>query len=402
MSGRGLCKQPGKWRGLLRRAERWHVLQNRAEVLFQACARGLWDSVPRPVVDSSATEHACLLCRIAFYDCHAWSAHAAKVHRYRSRARRLAQGIRCQACATTFSQVAQHRRHLQVSLRCCQAVEAAFDGLFPVVPEKAGHAQGVSMAGVGLDHLPPLRAAISTGLLLHLRQGQRQSSEDIFQAVVEVIEPLPVLQRTLDLWSQELVDEGTKDFATDARLALQADLWCEVVSNAPKASPSVGDFLDPLIIPFPAAGAGLPGLHLRVGGAPMPLSASQHGDVRDLLFVAPVPALGGFASLAIAVPAPPIPTSQFWRPLSCPLRKFDAFLPWLQQTFAWISLCILAGRSGIPSRLVFCISESGLRRARRLVGQVNRVVAGAAHVLFLFHRLNSTCSWYVLGGLSTI
>ena len=133
-----LCRQPGKWRGLLRRAERWHVLANRAEVAFQNFARALWDPVPCPVVDSTATAHACLLCRVAFYDCHAWSAHAAKVHRYRSRARRLADGVRCQACATTFALNIQYRRHLQVSLRCCQAVEEGFAGLFPVVPEKSG------------------------------------------------------------------------------------------------------------------------------------------------------------------------------------------------------------------------------------------------------------------------
>ena len=353
-----LCKQPGKWRGLLRRAERWHVLSNKAEVMFQACARRLWDPVPSPVVDSSATEHACLLCRIAFYDCHSWSAHAAKVHGFRSRARRLAQGVRCQECATTFSQVIQHRRHLQVSLRCCQAVEAGIDGLYPVVPEKVGHAQGVALDGVGQDHLPPLRDAICTGLLQHLRQGQWQSTEEIFQAVVEVIEPLPVLQRTLELWIDELPEEGLRELAADARLALQADLWCEAVSNAPRAARQSGEFLDPLIVPFPSVCFDLPGLHYHMPGAQVPTGGTADPSLCTLDFEAPIPDLAGIASLAVAIPVPPTAASPFWRPLSCPLRRLEAFIPWLHQSLAWISLCVLASRKGIPCKLTFPFSQA--------------------------------------------
>ena len=83
-----------------------------AEVNFQAFVREQWEPLPAPVVDSASTNHACLLCRaVFFFNFHAWSAHAAKVHKYRSRARRLAQGLRCQACAMSFSVLAEYRRH---------------------------------------------------------------------------------------------------------------------------------------------------------------------------------------------------------------------------------------------------------------------------------------------------
>ena len=74
--------------------------------------------------------------------------------------------------------------------------------------------------------------------------------------MISVIEPLPSLQRTVDLWIHALEDDPTRQRAEDARLALQADLWCEHVSNAPKAiAESPVDF-SPLITPLPCAISG--------------------------------------------------------------------------------------------------------------------------------------------------
>ncbi|CAE7900019.1 unnamed protein product, partial [Symbiodinium necroappetens] len=198
---------------------------------------------------------------------------------------------RAEACATTFS----------------QAVEAGFEGLFSVVPEKAGHAQGVAVPGVGVDHLPPLSSPICSSLLQQLRQGQWHSTEEIFQVVIETIEPLPVLQHTVDVWVQELTDAATRDLAVDARLALQADLWCEAVSNAPKAPALSEDFLDPLLAPLPEMQLGLSGQHVRVAGASWPVDClTTSGEAREFAFTAGLPTVASVASLAISIPAPPI------------------------------------------------------------------------------------------------
>ena len=134
--------------------------------------------------------------------------------------------------------------------------------------------QGVAIEGVGIQHLPPLHEAICSELLRQLRQGIWSSAEDVFQAVVETIEPLPILRHTVEVWRQELSDAVVHGYATDALLALQADLWCEAVSNAPRLAAASDEFLDPLLVPFPPVKCGLLGLHFRVAGAPSSLVES--------------------------------------------------------------------------------------------------------------------------------
>ena len=74
----------------------------------------------------------------------------------------------------------QYRRHLQVSVRCCQAIEKGLEGLFPVVLGKDGHVQGVIVEGVGTSHLPEVQPDFSFDLLQQLRIGQFASDEEIF------------------------------------------------------------------------------------------------------------------------------------------------------------------------------------------------------------------------------
>ncbi|CAE6954209.1 unnamed protein product, partial [Symbiodinium sp. CCMP2456] len=68
-------RQPGKWKGMLRRAEAWHLGKLRAEAALQAFSRQYWERLPVPVVELPSAQHACMQCRIAFHNCHAWSAH---------------------------------------------------------------------------------------------------------------------------------------------------------------------------------------------------------------------------------------------------------------------------------------------------------------------------------------
>ncbi|CAE7233488.1 unnamed protein product [Symbiodinium sp. CCMP2592] len=93
-----------------------------------------------------------------------------------------------------------HAWSAHVSLRCCQALERGFDGLFEVVEARHGHEQGPSIEGVGTAHLPPLADSVSTPLLRVLQEGTWQEAEQIFDAVIAVIEPLPVIRNTVELW----------------------------------------------------------------------------------------------------------------------------------------------------------------------------------------------------------
>ena len=350
-----LFRTPGRWKGLLKRAEQWHIGRVQAVALYQSAVRHIWDPLPAPVVACQDSEHACLLCGVAFANCHAWSAHAAKVHHYRSRARRLAVGVRCQACAMRFSLNVQYRRHLQVSLRCCQALEGGLVVPFDVVPEKAGHPQSVAVEGVGVDHLPPLSEPVCTALLQALRAGEWSDDESIFQKVISYIEPLPVLQASLDAWIAELPAGRVRSAASDARLCLQADLWCHAVSHAPRAAGTSSSDFVPLLAPLPAARAFGQGIVLVVGSCARDDAPGSAEVVCMDFFDAPPTADGArpLVGVHLQVPAPNVPSVPFWQPASCTLRALRQFLPWLQQVFAWISFVLRLCYDGVPCTLDF-------------------------------------------------
>ena len=153
--------QIGRWKGLLKRAESWHVGRITAQARYQRFVRDHWERLPAPVVEVPAATNACLECRVAFAGCHAWSAHAARVHGYRSKSRRFAVGRRCQACGAIFPTHRQYQRHLQIYPRCCQAIEQGFEGLFPVFEEKDGHVQGTVVASVGSGQRYSLTSVLS-------------------------------------------------------------------------------------------------------------------------------------------------------------------------------------------------------------------------------------------------
>ncbi|OLP77728.1 hypothetical protein AK812_SmicGene42181 [Symbiodinium microadriaticum] len=246
-----LFGQVGRFRGLLKRAEAWHLDKLRCEAALQTFARRSFAPVPKPVVSLEEARHACLQCRVAFYNFHAWSGHAARVHGYRSRARRFASGTRCQACGTFLHTLPRYRRHLQTSTRCCQAIELGVPGLFPVFEDGSGHPQSVAHGGVGTDHLPPAGEPVAFALLERLRSEVPCTDEAVFQLVTSFIEPLPLLRSTLEVWISELSDTVLQAAASDALLCLQPDLWCTKVSHAPSQVQADADFV-PLLVPLPA------------------------------------------------------------------------------------------------------------------------------------------------------
>ena len=355
-----LFAQVGRWKGLLKRAESWHIGSIQAKARFQRFVRDHWERLPSPVVEVPATTHACLECRIAFAGCHAWSAHAARVHGYRSKSRRFAVGRRCQACGAIFPTHRQYQRHLQIYPRCCQAIEFGFGGLFPVFDEKDGHVQGTVVAGIGSGHLPALVPDYSFELLQKLRDGAFASAECIFQLVISFYEPLPSLRQTLRVWRTELAEGRLIGFADDALLALQPDLWCEHASNAPKPAPTDKDpnaSFAPLLWPFPRCAGhdfevpcpcGVFRAWVAVGSGS---AVVQGGE-----WTSPLPPLDGLVGLKVALPGPPVPCGPFWQPFSCSLRSLRAFDIWLQHALAWISLALRAARSGIAVSLSFGFS----------------------------------------------
>eukprot|EP00439_Symbiodinium_sp_Y106_P031366 s764_g3.t1 len=207
--------------------------------------------MPPEAVEVASAEHACLLCGIAFYDCHSWSAHAVRAHKFRSKAVRLAVGLRCRACGARFATLKRHQRHLINYVRCCQAVERDLDCLLPVDNSEPGHVQTVFEGAVAVDHLPAAGPEISVALLLRLRQEVFSSDCEIFAAVQSTVEPFPVLRNTLAEWIEGLPDTSLRAWAKDVLLCMQVDLHCQVASRVPRPRAETPDVFTPLLEPLP-------------------------------------------------------------------------------------------------------------------------------------------------------
>ena len=246
-----LFRDKGRFKGLLKRASSWHVGRMRACARFQLFCRQQWTAMPPVTVAVETATHACLLCGIAFFDFHSWSAHSARTHGYRARSRRYAVGTRCRACGAGFPTLASHRRHLQAHAACCRAVEWDVAGLLEPVTTPEGHPQGVVTAGSGLDHLPPSPPDVSRDVVTALRAGRFASDSEIFEVVRGFVEPFHVLRASLRFWCEELPTGLLRSWAEDVLLCMQVDLWCESASRAPRSESEDAAVFPTAANPFP-------------------------------------------------------------------------------------------------------------------------------------------------------
>ncbi|CAE7523919.1 unnamed protein product [Symbiodinium sp. CCMP2456] len=286
--------QPGRFKGLLKRAAAWHVGRLRACAHYQLWCRVLWAPAPAPEVEVEVAQHMCLVCGIAFFDFHAWSAHAARVHKYRSRAVRYTQGKQCRACCMRFPTVIRHRRHLQFHPACCRAVEWDLPGLVPPVLGPDEHAQAESIPGCGLGHLPSTPVDVAVGVLRTLQGTTFESDVEIFEVLKGFIEPFPMLRATLSFWRDGLEEGPVRAWANDVLLCMQVDLWCTNASRVPKARPETQDCFVPLLFPF-VWDRSKPAKQVRVVGPieaadDLPGGIAEDGEVTSVDFWSPVPA----------------------------------------------------------------------------------------------------------------
>ena len=354
---------PRRCKGVLKRASTWHVGRLEAISAFQQFCRGAWTPMPPEAVEVASAEHACLLCGIAFYDCHSWSAHAVRAHKFRSKAVRLAVGLRCRACGARFATLKRHQRHLINHVRCCQAVERDLDCLLPVDNSEPGHVQTVSEGAVAVDHLPAAGPEISVALLLRLRQEVFSSDCEIFAAVQSTVEPFPVLRNTLAEWIEGLPDTSLRAWAKDVLLCMQVDLHCQVASRVPRPRAETPDVFTPLLEPLPLCPAWNTAPVLLVGFdssglLPEPFSGNCAGAVSWHFWQGP-PDSVDFSGLALRVPPPAAGSVPLWEPVSCSLRSLRQHLAWVRLFFAWVGLALSMARAGRPCHILFpCGRES--------------------------------------------
>ncbi|CAE7846567.1 HERC1, partial [Symbiodinium sp. KB8] len=251
------------WKGLIKRATAWHHGRRSAWVMFDKAVRAIWQPVADPLRAPDQEDHACLLCKKAFANAQSWASHAQLQHGYRSLHFRLAEGVRCRACGSTFANLRRHRTHLQVSRRCLQSVARQDAGLLPVLELPQGHVQSRAVAGRGTSHLPPPEEDVSYSLLAKLQALRGVTDEEIFAVVTAELESLPVLRHTVRRWAVALPPGDLREAAEDVLLCLTADILCDVVARPPRSRDPVVSFR-PLVCPlfWRPRPAGLPGLVL--------------------------------------------------------------------------------------------------------------------------------------------
>ena len=359
-----MCEQPGRWKGLIKRATEWHRGQHCAEADVQDCLRLCWPQLASARCVFRDVEHACVPCKIAFADFQAWAAHAAKTHKYRSRARRYARGVRCQACGAVFAQHIRLVRHLQHSERCCQAVAQGTMDLLPVLDVPDGPAQAGWTPGDNWGRVPAVGVDISAELLSRLRSASLEDDCQIFDLVAGVCEPFPMLRNTLDAWIQELPEGRLRVQAQDVALCWDVSLLCDTASAAPSTDPDDGiieedlDFHPDLrILPsvLLTVGTGLAVAGFRPASSAL---SSRCAEWSHCDFGIASLDLASFVALGILVPAPPCACLPFWRVPSCTLRQQRAHREWLQSALTWISAAIAFARTGRPCSLGFVLPRA--------------------------------------------
>ncbi|OLQ05907.1 hypothetical protein AK812_SmicGene10865 [Symbiodinium microadriaticum] len=184
---------------------------------------------------------ACLVCRKAFETRGAWACHASKLHGYRLAATVLAGShgdTLCRGCGKCYANTGRLRRHLLHSA-VCRAQWGAFtmaEGVvIPALHERQPplHIEGVlERMHEGYDP-----ASYSKGLLEALCRLRSPSAQQVWDLVVDFVEPLQVLRQTLDMWrrSEFFCDEWC-EIAEDVLLMLDPEVCCDVFSKTPKQS----------------------------------------------------------------------------------------------------------------------------------------------------------------------
>ena len=387
-----MCRRPGQWKGLIKRAIAWHSGRHAAEADMQDCLRQCWPRLADERCSIGTAVHACVPCKMAFADFQSWAAHAAKAHKYRSRASRCACGVRCQACGAVFAQHIRLVRHLQHSERCCQAVAQGTMDLLPVLDMPDGPVQAEWTPGDNWDRVPALGTDISMDLLHLLRAISDASDSHIFDVVAGIFEPFPMLGSTLDAWIRELPDGPLRDRARDVALCWDISLLCDAASAAPSLPAEhelIADDLefrpDLRILPPVGQGSG-PGLAVA-GFRCTPCASRPAVDVWHCCdFATASMDLAPFFALGILFPAPPCTCLPFWRVPSCTLRLQRLHALWLQSTLTWISAALAFARSGRHCSLCFAFSSEAGGQLFEWLEQTASLAGVSSPLLICFTR----------------
>ena len=246
----------------------------------------------------------CVPCARAFRSRLAWSAHAARLHGYRSKAFLTGKGRTCLACGKLFANEGRLRRHL-ISVPWCLTNWGRYE---PDGPEPT-HVPG-RLARPDISEDEP---GVAVALLEELRTLSDEHVTDetvVWSWVTEHIEPLSVLRATVRAWQEESIGCPWKvETAENILLLLDPAVSAETYPE-PRCPSKPGIFDVPSWSPLKG------------------LCFVSSGDC-----------------LCFALPEPPALTFDLHSPTSVPLRSALALQRWTEDTCRVIVECASAARS---------------------------------------------------------
>ena len=358
--------QPGRWRGMLRRAEAWHIAMSHLQGSFDDAVRTMWAPRTAPASSSlSGLEHGCLICGLAFGSFRKWGAHAQRKHGYRNAASQLAKGRRCLACNTLYASCAKLKTHLLSAPRCRLALQrqnGTYAGAAAAVDDKEGHPQAPYVRGEPLLALPRAEGEICSDLLRSLRSLHTATDQEIYDVVAAHVAPLPVLRHTLRVWIDALPSGALADAAEDVLLILVPEHVCSALADRTLDAVPTYAFEPRLDVPtFRISYECLPVLwvgSLDLGWlAKWDLAALPRATVA----LSEIPRMAGKCrGLCVAFPAPPIAGASLLRPLSVPLRILRSHAVWAETLLAVLPGILAIARVGVPVLVRFPLTAQCL------------------------------------------
>ncbi|CAE7709486.1 CPK33 [Symbiodinium sp. CCMP2456] len=238
-----IVRRPGRFKGIVKRARALECVRVAAFANLQAFRKallaraGVQEGPDRTGEDRPAAyTEACLVCKVAFPTRATWAVHAAKCHGYRAPATLLAKEQEqplCAGCGKLFANAHRLRRHL-LHAGGCRTRWGTFvvDGAIPAIPHSQRPPLQVSGASARAeDSYDPVQ--VHPGLLAQLLDLASPCPEDVWEIVVEYVEPLAILKSTLQSWARHPhATDQVREVAADTELMLDPELWCEDFRSA--------------------------------------------------------------------------------------------------------------------------------------------------------------------------
>ena len=248
-----ILQRAPRFKGLVQRAKGLELCRITCFAALQSlhsalAAHAQGEQICEPCEATPFTE-ACLVCRKAFTSRSAWAFHSSKLHGYRIAASVLAGSsgnTTCQGCGKRFSNAARLRRHL-LHATSCRVGWGDFVPRDDRVPGPNPREPPLLLDGTflpGAECLDP--ASYNKGLLDTLLAKSSWTTEEVWHTVVDFIEPLETLRRTVRLWADLATPAGSVgDILEDILGLLDPEVSCDTFHRT-KATPPVATCCDTL------------------------------------------------------------------------------------------------------------------------------------------------------------